>query len=148
MNKRAQLAVGGVGLKRGRIVNSQKAMISLATELNPYLIESGFLDDAPFSLVNFIFRYGDRFSTVADIDPVDTKNDELPVAAEVPLDQLRVSNVEDVKRAFASVLIPALRAVATLYDLPQEGIRRFCAEYGYEMQLTNRSCPDTGIACP
>ncbi len=133
MTTKAVLAVGGVGLKKGRIVNAQKAMISLAYELNPYLQESDFLKDAPFCLVSFIFRYGEKFSQTPDIDPIDLKNKELPVAAEVPMDELRTSSVDDVKRAFAGVLLPALTTVAEYYSLPKCGLERFCTEHGYNL---------------
>ena len=125
-------ALLGVGLKKGRIVNGQKAMISLATDINPYLHDSKFLKDAPFSLVSFIFRYGDTFSLKADIEPINKKHDELPVAAEVPMDELRTSSLEDVKKAFAKVLLPALRSVASVYNLPTSGIQSFCDEHGYD----------------
>ena len=131
MTTKALLAVGGVGLKKGKIVNGQKAMISLAMDINPFLRDSQFLKDAPFSLVNFIFRYGDSFSMEADIEPIDQKNEELPVAAEVPMDELRTSSVDEVKEAFASVLLPALNSIATIYNLPTEGIQSFCEQYGY-----------------
>lgn len=128
MTNRALLAVGGVGLKKGRIVNAQKAMISLAMEINPYLREGKFLDGAPFTLINLIFRYGDKYSELAEIEDIDSVHGELPVAVEVPMDELRVASVETVRAAFASVLIPALRLIAQNFNLPSDPIDRFCGE--------------------
>ena len=131
--ERKKLTVGGVGLKRGWIVNSQKAMLSLAAEIHPYLVEPNFLEDAPFKTISFIFQYGDKYSLQPEIEDVDTKHSELPVSAEVSMDELRVLPVEDVKRAFSSVLIPALREVADRFKLPTAGIDRYCNERGLKM---------------
>lgn len=126
------LVVGGVGIRRGRIVNSQKAMLALADSIDPYLNDSGFLLNAPFEVVSFIFRYGDVYGE-PQIDAVDLKHAELPVAAEVPIDELRVLPQDQVEQAFASVLIPSLRAVATKFALPTSGIDKYCQERGLKM---------------
>ena len=129
---RISLVVGGVALRRGRIVNSQKAMLFLADSIDPYLHEAAFLEDAPFEVISFIFRYGDTYGE-PQIDEIDFKHSELPVAAEVPIDELRVQPQETVERAFASVLIPSLRAVAHKYALPTVGIDRYCLDKGLNM---------------
>lgn len=119
------LVVGGVGLKKGRIKNAQKAMVLLAKELNPVLREEGYLVGAPFSLMNVIFRYGSKFDPRPDCEPISQTHNELPFAVEVDMDKLANAPVEVVWRAFAEVLLGALVRIAEQYNLNPRGVHRF-----------------------
>jgi len=123
------LIVGGVGIKKGRIRNSQQAMIRLAKDINPFLIEEGLLKGAPFELINVIFRYGSKFDPNADRGSIYKPRNELPIAVEVDINTLRNESVDVVWRAFAEVLVSALFQVVSIYKLNPRGVERFVEAY-------------------
>lgn len=125
--------IGGVALKKGRIRNSQKAMVAFTKEINPYLIEAGFLDSAPFKLINAVIRYGDSFSEVVEIGSVDKRHQELPIAIEVALDDLKLKSVEEVKNCYAAMFIGGLLHVADEFGLPKDGILSYCKDNGFSL---------------
>lgn len=65
--------LGGVGLIKGSIREAGPAMVEITTELNPYLVEDGFLADAPFKLLHGIVRFGTKLDPHSQIGPVDQK---------------------------------------------------------------------------
>jgi len=116
------MGFGSVGLKRGRIKNSQKAISQLMEKINPFLVQSSFLDGAPFELISVIIRWGDNYSKVADIRKVDKRHKELPVAFEVPLDELRMESVEKLEVIYAKYAIQILRQVTEDFNLSEQVI--------------------------
>ncbi|WP_339730426.1 Imm39 family immunity protein [uncultured Gimesia sp.] len=119
------IVLGGVGLIKGSIREAGPAMVEITTELNPFLVEDGFLEDAPFNLLHGIIRFGTKYDPHSQVGPIDKKNNELPFAVEIELDPLRRASKDEVINKFLMALIPALFAIASKYDLPKRGLMKF-----------------------
>jgi len=127
------LVLGGVGLIKGDIRESGQAMVEIAKEINPYLVEDGFLAAAPFKLLNGIVRFGTSFEPHAEVGPIDKRNNELPFAVEVEMAPLKRAPREEVKAEFLKALIPALFAIAVKYELPVNGLKAFSELKGFSV---------------
>jgi hypothetical protein len=113
--------LGGVDLVRNRI-RQPGLLAEITLEINPFLVESGFLANAPFKLINAIIRYGRKFDPFAQIGPISRRHNELQLSVEVESASLNRAPREVVKVAFLRALIPGLFAVAKKYDLPTAGL--------------------------
>lgn len=120
------VVLGGVGLIKGSIREAGPAMVAITTELNPFLVEDGFLSDAPFKLLHGIIRFGTKFDSHSQVGPIDYKNNELPFAVEIELAPLRRASKDEVIKGFLAALIPALFTIASKYELPKKGLKHFC----------------------
>lgn len=125
MRSDIKVVLGGVGLIKGDIREAGRAMIAITEEINPFLVSDGFLDGAPFELLNGIIRFGTKRMSSPEIRPIDKKHRELPFAVEVEMAPLKRASVETVKAAFLEVLIPALFEIASKYNLPTSGLASF-----------------------
>lgn len=100
-------------------------MVEITTEINPFLVNDGFLATAPFKLLNGIIRFGSEFDPYAQVGPINKRHGELPFAVEVAMLPLRRATKEVVKAEFLRALIPSLFAIAEKYDLPTNGLTAF-----------------------
>ncbi len=126
------LVLGGVGLVKGDIRESGQAMITITKEINPFLVEDGFLANAPFKMLHGIIRFGTEFNPYAEVGPIDRKNEELPFAVEVEMARLKRAPMENVKAEFLKALIPALFAISIEYELPVQGLTAFSEKMGFK----------------
>jgi hypothetical protein len=131
------VVLGGVGLIKGSIRNAGPAMVEICRELNPYLVNNGYLADAPFDLLNGIIRYGTKFDPYAEVGPINKRNKELPFAMEVELAPLKLVTKEEVKAEFLKALIPALFAISLEYELPVSGLTAFAESKGFSISKEN-----------
>ncbi len=122
--------LGGVGLVKGRVRESQGAMIQITREINPFLVESNTLENAPFSLLNGCILYGNRFDPFKKVGPINRTHDELPFSVEVEMLPLKLANKETVHLAFINVIIPALLAIADKFEFPNTGILNYAKSQG------------------
>lgn len=114
------LLIGGVSLIKGRVREAGLAMKEICDELEPFLNEIGFVDDAPFKTVSLIIRFGEKTDLTPDYDPINKRHSELPVAVEMELASLRTASKEVVKNAFVKATIDVLIDVAQKYNLPAQ----------------------------
>lgn len=126
------VVLGGVGLIKGDIRESGRAMVEITQEINPYLVEDGFLADVPFKLLNGIIRFGVKFDPYAQVGPIDKRNNELPFAFEIEMAPLRRAPKDEVKAVFVKALIPALSAIAIKYELPVNGLAAYSKAKGLD----------------
>jgi len=118
MAEQRVLLIGGVSLIKGRVREAGLAMKEICDELEPFLNEIGFVDDAPFKTVSLIVRFGEKTDLTPDYDPINKRHSELPVAVEMELAGLRTASKEVVKNAFVTATIDVLIDVAKKYGLP------------------------------
>jgi len=118
--------LGGVGVVKGHVRFGQQAMLELIREINPYLIESGFVDGAPFKLVSGIVRYTDVASAEPRIDPVDRAHAELPFAVDMSIPEFRAAPKDVVRTRMDTLICDALFRIAALHQRPRSGIDAYC----------------------
>jgi hypothetical protein len=131
MRRDFNLVLGGVGLVKGSIRHAGPVMVEIVQEINPYLVDDGFLADASFQLLSGIIRFGTKFDPHAQVGPIDKRNNELLFAVEVELAPLKRASKEEVKAEFLKALIPALFAIALSYRLPVKGLTAFADSKGF-----------------
>ncbi|MCG3178153.1 MAG: hypothetical protein BIFFINMI_00476 [Phycisphaerae bacterium] len=131
------VVLGGVGVVKGSVRNAGPAMVKITREINPYLVEDGFLLKAPFCLLNGVFRYGMRFDPHAGVGPIDIAHRELPFSMEVELAVIARASKEEVEAVFLKALVPALFAIALEFDLPVAGLTAFAESRGFSISKEN-----------
>ena len=122
---------GGVSLVQGRLRNSIKIMEHDLIE--QFLIESHFLDHAPFKWVGLMYRYGLRNLLIPEYDRIDKKDGELPIAIELKMNILEWADKNNLKLLYDIFMIGALEAllhVGNKYNLPIERLEIERAKYG------------------
>jgi hypothetical protein len=128
MSDQRILLIGGVSLIKGRVREAGLAMKEICDDLNPFLKEIGFVDNAPFKTVSMIIRFGEKTDLTPDYEPINKRYSELPVAVEMELSGLRVASKDVVKSAFVKATIGVLLDVAKKYDLPSEPLEMIKAQ--------------------
>ena len=95
-------------------------IVAVCDALNPVLVDSDWLDSAPFDTVSLILRFGDA-SPDTEIKRIDTANAELPVARAISMNdcigRARDGSLFDL---FLTETVSALLDVSIAYDLPTD----------------------------
>ena len=89
--------------------------------IEQFLIESNFLEDAPFKWVGLMYRYGLKNDLVPEYDRIDKKDGELPIAIELKMEILQWADQNNLKLLYDIFMIGALEAlihVGHKYHLP------------------------------
>jgi len=128
------LVLGGIGLVKCRI-RHPGLLVEITKEINPFLIQSNFLANAPFKLINGVIRFGTKFDPHAKIGPVSRRHNELPLSVEIDVTPLNRAPREVVKAEFLRALIPALFAISKKYKLPDAGLIACCEHIGVALPL-------------
>jgi hypothetical protein len=122
---------GGVALVIGRLKNSIKLMEQDAIE--QLLIDSHFLDHAPFKWISFIYRYGLKNELTPEYQRINKKHNYLPIAIEVKMEILEWADKNNLKLLYDIFMIGALEAlidVGKKYELPTDLLKSERSKYG------------------
>ena|GEM_PF-464830 len=123
-----KLVLGAVSLVKGRIKNDLKALDEVNDEVEPLLIKSKFVENAPFRWVGLIIRYGTKTVLQPEYQGINHVHGDLAVAVELEMKQLMKADRDELKRLFTIATLEALIAVAKKYDRPDRLlIERRCA---------------------
>lgn len=117
-----KFVVGGVALVKARLKGTGPAMVAICDELEPILVQSGFIGQAPFRSVNLIIRYGLKDSFIPEYQKINKKYGDLPIAIEVDVSDLVGADVEKVRTRFRAASIEALVHVGRKFALPIESL--------------------------
>ncbi len=123
---------GDVALVKVRFKNIRYTL-SIQDEIEKIIIDSHFLDKAPFKWVGLIYRYGLKNKLKPEYDRIDKKDGELPIAVELDTHILKWADDHDLqlfKDIFMIAGLEALLDVGKKYDLPIELIEQERAKYG------------------
>lgn len=112
------LLIGGVGLVKGNTSRAGPVMREVCDELEPALLESSFIDSAPFKTISLIVRFGERERLDAEYYAIDSRHSELPVSVELPMSVLRAESADSLKRRILSISLSVLEDVSRKYNLP------------------------------
>lgn len=122
MSEQRILLIGGVSLVKGRVREAGAVMQEICNELEPFLNDIGFVNNAPFKTISMVIRFGNNTNLTPDYDPINKRYSELPVAVELELSSLRFASKEVVKDAFIKATIDVLVDVANKFDLPSDSL--------------------------
>ncbi|TDU68157.1 immunity protein 39 of polymorphic toxin system [Prosthecobacter fusiformis] len=117
-NGKRELLIGAVGLVKGSVKYGGKAMVNVCNELEPELERTKFLENAPFSLVSVIIRYGTKWGDV-ELGKINRRHAELEAAVEVPISEVRGLDASKLTDVVRTVVLETLVEVAMKYGLDQ-----------------------------
>jgi hypothetical protein len=114
-----KLVVGGAALTEAR---NNRHCISVAAEimdeLEPVMVSTGYLNNAPFKWVSLILRFGLKNDDQPSYQRINKKYGDLPVAIELDTHVLQRANRDELKEIFTVATLKVLVHVAQKYGLP------------------------------
>ncbi|MBY0273473.1 MAG: immunity protein 39 [Alphaproteobacteria bacterium] len=122
---------GIVALVKERIKNT-KLVIQVQDEIEKLIVESHFLDSAPFKWVGLIYRYGLKNKLKPEYQRINKKYGDLPIAVELDTRVLQwadQNNLQLFKDIFIIAALEALLDVGQKYNLPTDLIAQERSKY-------------------
>lgn len=114
-----KLGLNGIALtkqKNNRL--DSKALTAVRDAVEKVMIESGYLEGAPFSWVTIAVRYGLKNDDKPSYQAIDKKYGDLPLAIEVDTRELIVASLDDLKLMFKRAVLKALIHAGIKYKRP------------------------------
>jgi predicted Zn-dependent protease with MMP-like domain len=125
-----KLVLGGVALTMARIPHKLDAAAAnhVRDELEQEMIQSGYLDRAPFKWVGLIIRYG----LVDEIEPhyqkISAKHGDLPLAIEIDTHRLLDATEDEMAAVYRKATLIALAHAGKKYGLNTARIDQLLSE--------------------
>lgn len=110
-----------------------KHIVSMQDDIEKIIIDSGFLDNAPFKWVGLMYRVGIKNALIPEYQRINKKYGDLPIAVEIDFELLKWADDHDVellKNLFMMAGLDALIHVGKKYNLPTEKIEEARSSYG------------------
>jgi hypothetical protein len=122
--------LAGVALTRARLPARQNAAAMNRTrdDLEQDVIQSGYLDSAPFKWVGLVIRYGLVDETEPHYKKIDAKDGELPVAIEIDTHRLLEASEEQMVAIYRKATLMALAHAGKKYGLNTARVDRLLSE--------------------
>ena len=119
-----KLVLGSVALTQAKLPARQMALAAgnVRDDLEREMIESGYLDGAPFKWIGLIVREGLIDEVVPHYQKIDQSDGELPLAIEVDTNRLVGASLEQVTNIYRKAVLLVLAHVAEKYGLNAERI--------------------------
>ncbi len=118
-----KLVLSGISLTTARPNRYDiQAMQDLSSELEPIMISSGFLREAPFKWIGLSIRYGLTNDDKPVYQGINKKHGDLSLAIEVDTHELQNADLKDIKRIFGVATLKALIHAGEKYKLPTEAL--------------------------
>ena len=127
-----KLVLGSVGLVIGRVRNDN-CCLKLRDDLEKIMIDSNYLEGAPFKWVGLIYRFGLKNMTKPKYQRINKKYGDIPVAVEFKMEILEwadAHNIELLKEIFAIGALDTLIDIGNKYKLPLDAILLEREKYG------------------
>lgn len=122
-----KLALSGIALTMARNPRGDvKALSSVRDELEQVLIQSCYLDQAPFSWVTISIRFGLKEEAIPHYLPIDRKYGDLPLAIEVPTEAMQGVSQVELEAIFRKAALRALIHAGEKYGRPTDELKALC----------------------
>lgn len=113
-----KLVLGGVSLTKERPNNfSISVMSEIRDELELIIIETNFIEKAPFNWIGIIFRYGLVNANKPKYQKINSKHCDLPVTMELDTQDLSKANKFELKKIFRKATLLIMIDVADKFNL-------------------------------
>lgn len=116
-----KLGLSGVALTKAR--NNRfdaKALTEVRDEIEKVMVESGYLEEAPFSWVTIAVRYGLKDDSEPEFQKINKEYGDLPLSIEVDTNKLTGASLEELKGIFRLSVLKALISAGIKYQRPIE----------------------------
>jgi hypothetical protein len=116
-----KLGIPGTSLTKVRLnKHGGKALNLVRDSLEQLLVESCFLDDAPFSWVTVSIRYGLKNEDAPHYEKINKRYGDLTLAIEVDTHELISATMEELTLKFKVAALKALIHAGRKYERPTE----------------------------
>ena len=100
-----------------------KAFSVVRDEIEAVLVQSGFLDGAPFSWVQISVRYGLKEDETPHYQRINKKYGALPLAIEVSTEAMLSASLEELTMIFRAAVLRALIHAGEKYQRPTDELK-------------------------
>ena len=120
-----KLVLSAVSLTQARIRNVIPVAAEVRDELERLVIKSGYLNNAPFTWVGLILRFGLINGEKPEYDKIDKKDGELPLAIEIDTNELLGADKQKLKQIFTEATLKALIDAGHKYKLQISALENY-----------------------
>jgi hypothetical protein len=114
-----RLGLSGISLTKAKLPKqSVQAANWVRDAVEKIMIESCFLEGAPFSWVTIAIRYGLKNDDIPSYQAINKKYGDLPLAIEVDTHELLDASLEDMKLIFEKAVLKSLIHAGEKFDRP------------------------------
>lgn len=117
-------ASGLVERPRFRVKDDIAVMEEVRNELEQVLIDTEYLEAAPFDWVGLILRFGITNAEQPQYEPINSEFGDLPISIELDVNDLAEANRVEFKRLLTIATLTALIHAAQRYGLPFEKLQK------------------------
>ena len=116
-----KLGLGGISLTTQRVSrHTGQALNEIGDEIEQLIVDSGYLEEAPFSWVTIMIRYGLSYDQIPTYQKINKKFGDLPLSIEVDTHDLIDSSLDDAKLIFGEAILRALIHAGEKYERPTD----------------------------
>ena len=120
-----KLGLNGVALTKQRNNrHDTKALTAVRDEIEKVIIDSEYLEGAPFSWVTVAVRYGLKNDDKPNYQAVNKKYGDLPLSIEVDTHELIDASLEELKLIFKRAVLKALVHAGRKFERPTESLEQ------------------------
>lgn len=128
-----KLGLLGTSLTKARLnKHGGKALNLVRHDLEQLLVESNFLNDAPFSWVTVSIRYGLKDEEAPHYEKINQRYGDLPLAIEVDTHELMGATLEELTLKFKVATLKALIDAGRKFERPTEQLEAELARLNEE----------------
>jgi hypothetical protein len=120
-----KLVLSGVALTKARIPPKSNAAAAnrVRDELEQEVIQSGYLEGAPFKWVGLIIRYGLVDETEPHYQTINAEHGDLPLAIEIDVHRLLGVTEDEMAKVYRKATLISLVHAGRRYGLPVDRLR-------------------------
>ncbi|MEH3040398.1 MAG: Imm39 family immunity protein [Sphingomonas paucimobilis] len=125
MGHNRKLVLSGVALTKARIPARQNAAAAnrVRDQLEQEIVESRFLEHAPFKWIGLIIRYGLRDESEPQYNKINHQNGDLPLSIEIDTNRLLNVSESDMEKVYRRAALAVLIHVGEKYHLPIDRLK-------------------------
>jgi hypothetical protein len=124
-----KLVLSGVALTKARIPPKPNAAAAnrARDELEREIVESRYLETAPFQWVGLIIRYGLKDEAQPHYESINAKHGDLPLAIEIDVHHLLGVSEDEMAAVYRKAALKALIHAGERYQLPIDRLKALLA---------------------
>lgn len=114
-----RLGINGISLTDTRVKRYDMKALNITRDMvEKCLVDSGYLDGAPFHWVTLAIRYGTKYDVEPSYGKINKKFGDLPLTIEIDTSDLVDASLDDMKRIFTKATALALVHAGEKYGRP------------------------------
>ena len=118
-----KLGLCGAAMTTARVPRFDiQVMTSVRDELETIMIDSGYLNGAPFEWVTISLRYGLKVEDAPHYEPINEEFGDLPLAIELDTNELRSCDRDEMQVLFTIATLKSLIHAGNKFELPTEAL--------------------------